>query len=122
MGSLSTGRRAMLPYSLPPCGGGSGRAVSNKHRTRGTPTPNPSPQGGGERAPCRSSPSRRLGFRSQRREGLAFGGEALQQRGGFEARVVGLLGVERQPVRDVLEADRIGIEHRAAAIDRPAVT
>src|SRR5580704_19692189 len=106
MGSLSTVRRAMLPYSLPPCGGGSGRRVSNKHRTRGTPTPNPSPQGGGERAPCRSSPSRRFRCR-QRREGLALGGEALQQRRGLQARIVGLPGVKRQPVGDVLEADGI---------------
>src|SRR5258707_2393362 len=66
--------------------------------------------------------SSRLRFLGQRRKGLAFGGETLEQRGRFERGIVGLLGVVGETVGDVLETDLVGIEHRAAAIDRPAVT
>src|SRR5258707_11527539 len=64
--------------------------------------------------------SRFRGLR-HRRKGLAFGGETLEQRRRFQRGIVGLLGVIRQPVGDMLEANLVGIEHRAAAIDRPAI-
>src|SRR5215469_4665257 len=57
----------------------------------------------------------------ERREGLAFGGEALEQRRGLERRIVGLLGIIRETIGDMLEANAVGPEHRAAAIDRPAI-
>ena len=49
------------------------------------------------------------------------GGQAGEQRRGLQRRIAGLLGVEREPLGDVLEADAVGVVHRAAAIDRPAV-
>src|SRR5581483_5259571 len=57
----------------------------------------------------------------ERGEGLALGGEALEQRRRLERGIVGLLRIISQPVGDVLETDAVGPEHRAAAIDRPAV-
>src|SRR6266850_4146424 len=69
----------------------------------------------------RTRPSSRLRLRGQRRKGLAFVGEALEQGSRFERGIVGLLGVIRKTVGDVLQPDLVGIEHRAAAIDRPAV-
>src|SRR5579859_422749 len=66
--------------------------------------------------------SRRFRFLCcQRREGLAFGGEALEQRRGFERGIVGLPGIIGETIGDVLQSHRIGPVHRAAAVDRPAV-
>src|SRR3954470_14773034 len=53
----------------------------------------------------RSLSRRSLRRLRQRRKRLAFGGEALQQRRRLQRRIVGLLGIIRQPVRNVLQAD-----------------
>src|SRR3954447_15178106 len=79
------------------------------------PPPPPPPQGGRERrgrCPGRditATPiqSRRFRARRERREGLAFGRELLQQWRGLEARIVGLLGIEGETIGDVLEADGV---------------
>src|ERR1051325_11221066 len=66
-------------------------------------------------------PSSRLRRRGERGEGAARGREALEQRRRLQARIVGLLGVVGETIGDVLEANRVGPEHRAAAVDRPAI-
>src|SRR3990170_7388461 len=54
-------------------------------------------------------------------EALARHGQAVEQRGGPPL-VVAACALEREhPVADRLEPDLIGPEHRAAAVDRPAV-
>src|SRR3954451_19091239 len=76
--------------------------------------------GNGDTTPVRS-PSRRFCSLAKRSECLAFRSQALEQRRRLERRIVGFSRVVRQPVGDVLQADLVGVVHRTAAIDRPAV-
>src|SRR3954451_3542187 len=62
-----------------------------------------------------SSRGRLRGLR-QRRKGLAFGREALQQGRRLQRGIVGFLCVIRQPIRNMLQSDLVGVVHRAAAV------
>src|ERR1700676_3712335 len=92
-------------------------AKAGYHSAPGTSAAYGSPLSRGRRR----GPSSRFGSLRQRRKCLALGGKALEQRRRLERGIAGLPGVVRQPVGDVLEADLVGIIHRAAAIDRPAI-
>jgi hypothetical protein len=57
----------------------------------------------------------------QGREVAAFGGEAGEERRGGEALVADPLEIDLHALRDMGQADLVGIEHRPAAPDRPAI-
>src|ERR1700754_932052 len=96
-------------------------ALATSERTRNLEVPGSSFGRPGTTLRERTGPSSRLRRLGQRCKGLALRGKALEQRRRFERGIVGLLGVVRQTIGDVLETDLVGVEHRASAIDRPAV-
>src|SRR5262245_41464898 len=97
-------------------------ALARSERTRNLEVPGSSFGRPGTTLRGRPGPSSRLRLRSERRKRLAFRGETLEQRRRFERGIVGLLGVVRETISNVLQPDLVGVEHRAAAIDRPAIT
>src|SRR5256886_9651978 len=96
-------------------------ALAHSERTRNLEIPGSRCARPGMTTAEGNGPSSRFRLRRERRKRATLGGEALEQRRRLQRGIVGLLGVIRQPVGDVLEADLVGIEHRAAAVDRPAI-
>src|SRR5450631_2120425 len=96
---VSTAFCAPLPLAGRGWGWGSTRAVPMP------PPPSltlPRKGGGNSDIAWLPSPSGRFRRLRQRGKGLAFGGEALEQRRRLERGIAGFPGVERQPVGDVL--------------------
>src|SRR5690349_20231680 len=81
---------------------------------RGATGPFLSPSGRGDAG----APSSALG---EGGEGPAFGGEALQQRGGLERLVARALRIEGEAIGALLQPHAVGVVHRPAAPDRPAI-